>query len=146
VKYAAAIAFAAAVSAGGCASIGGGEDAASGTCHPGSDFCDVYDLASADEAALRANRDAVAVSCMDLANTGTIQAQQARCAELVAAALVLLNSRFADTLAPVSPAQVTYHERASCLDTFVPGREGADCFDWIQAWVPLRWLTPPRRR
>lgn len=133
-----------ALSAGGCASTrlaDEGDDPP--ICHPDTDYCEVYDLASADEAALRANPQAVEVSCRDLANTGTIEAQRTQCVELVAAALVLLNSRFCDRLAPVSAEQVTYEKRSTCADTFIPGREGLDCFDWIQARVPLRWLTSP---
>lgn len=142
----AAAAALAALLVGGCASLGDDRQADPAMCHPDSRFCDVEDVASADEAALRANREAVAVDCMDPANAGPAQTQQARCAEQVAAALVRLNRRFADTLAPVSPAQVTYRQRASCADTFVSGREGLDCYDWIQAQVPLRWLTPPPAR
>ncbi|BAV98542.1 hypothetical protein [Lysobacter enzymogenes] len=142
----ATVACLAALLGGGCASLGNDGQADPAICHPDSDSCDVEDFASADEAALRANREAVAVGCMDPGNAGTVQAQQARCAEQVAAALVRLNRRFAGTLAPVSPAQVTYRQRASCADTFVSGREGLDCYDWIQAQVPLRWLTPPPAR
>lgn len=121
-----------------------GEDPAS--CHPRDYFCETYDLPAADEAALRANGQAVKVGCRDLANTGTIEAQRAQCVELMAAALVLLNSRFSDRLAPVSAEQVSYEQRGTCADTFISGREGLDCFDWIQARVPLRWLTPPSKR
>ncbi|QQP96688.1 hypothetical protein [Lysobacter enzymogenes] len=132
--------------ASGCAStrLVEGEDPP--ICHPDTGYCEVYDLASADEAALRANPQAVEVSCRDLANTGTIEAQRAQCVELIAAALVLLNSRFSGDLAPVSAEQVSYEKRSACADTFIPGREGLDCFDWIEARVPLRWLKPPSRR
>ena len=96
----ATIACLAALLGGGCASLGNDGQADPAICHPDSDSCDVEDFASADEAALRANREAVAVGCMDPGNAGTVQAQQARRAEQVAAALVRLNRRFAGTLAP----------------------------------------------
>ncbi|QWF14959.1 hypothetical protein [Lysobacter capsici] len=119
----------------------------SGTCSKeNSDFCDVYDVAAASERDLRSNDAAVAVDCPMHFDMPPAAAIMPECVALVGAALVLLNHRFSGDLQPVEPSAVRYSDRAACLDTFVSGREGSDCFTAIRASLPLKWIRPPRTR
>lgn len=119
----------------------------SGACSKeNSEFCDVYDVAAASERDLRSNDATVAVNCPMHFDRPPAAAIMPECVALVGAALVLLNNRFSEDLQPVDPSAVRYSDQASCLDTFVSGREGSDCFTSIRASIPMKWITPPRKR
>lgn len=119
----------------------------SGTCSKeNSDFCDVYDVAAASERDLRSNDASVGVDCPKHFDMPQAAAMMPECVALIGAALVLLNNRFPGDLQPVEPSAVQYSDRAACLDTFVSGREGSDCFTAIRANIPLKWITPPPTR
>lgn len=133
------------LSVAGCATVPDSDS--SGACSKeNSDWCDVYDVAAASERDLRSNDAAVAVDCPMHFDRPPAAAIMPECVALVGAALVLLNRRFSEDLQPVEPSAVRYSDRTSCLDTFVSGREGADCFTAIRAIIPLKWITPPRKR
>lgn len=118
-----------------------------GTCSKeDSEFCDVYDVAAASEQDLRSNDAAVAVDCPKHFDRPPATTIMPECVALVGAALVLLNNRFSEDLQPVEPSAVQYADQVGCLDTFVSGREGSDCFSAIRASIPLKWITPPRER
>ena len=118
-----------------------------GTCSKeNSEFCDVYDVAAASERDLRSNDAAVAVDCPMHFDMPPAAAIMPECVALVGAALVLLNNRFSEDLQPIESSAVQYSDRAGCLDTFVSGREGSDCFTAIRAGIPMKWITPARTR
>ena len=38
----------------------------------------------------------------------------------------------------LSISDVLYSDEGICIDTFIPGREAADCFDFIRVSIPIR--------
>lgn len=49
------------------------------------------------------------------------------------------------TVEPDSPSSVRYKEGGVCLDTFIPGREMEDCYDYLEASIRLVPVSPTSR-
>ena len=59
------------------------------------------------------------------------------CRDYARAAVTYLNQNNQFISGPIKFEDVTYSEEGICIDTFIPGREAADCFDFVQFKVPL---------
>lgn len=104
--------------------------------------CDVYEFANAAESALRTHGDAVKLDCPEHFYSPAAAEIQPECVALVEAALVLVNSRLHGRIEPIAAPSVRYQDGGGCHDTFVSGREEADCFTVIRATVPIKWIQP----
>ena len=47
--------------------------------------------------------------------------------------------RFTNDLEPIEFEKLRFVRRSDCIDTFIPGREAADCFDYLVVDLPLAW-------
>lgn len=59
------------------------------------------------------------------------------CRDYAKAAVRYLNQNNQFISGPINFEGVTYLEEGVCIDTFIPGREATDCFDFVQFKVPL---------
>lgn len=99
--------------------------------------CYVEDLPGASLAAIRSNGSSLSVSCPLAGEIG--ETYRLQCKRTLAAAIDSL-ARWPNELSVPDIADVRLEERQTCIDTFVPGREGADCrYYHIEAIIPLRW-------
>lgn len=99
--------------------------------------CYAGDVPGATLSAIRSNGDWLEVRCPD---TDRIDAAyRARCQSSLAAAIRSL-SRWPSELSPPAASEMRLKEEQACIDTFVSGREAADCGHYsITAKIPLRW-------
>ncbi|GGA77613.1 hypothetical protein GCM10011521_14910 [Arenimonas soli] len=99
--------------------------------------CSAVDLPASTLAAIRSNGDTLRVNC-PLTNQIDVQ-YRANCGTALAAAIGSL-ARWPDELLAPAVADVPTYDRQTCIDTFIPGREGEDCqYYFIEAVVPLHW-------
>jgi hypothetical protein len=59
------------------------------------------------------------------------------CRTYAAAVLTYLQRDSSAIVRPSEEREVTYEDSGVCIDTFISGRELDDCFDFIQAKIPL---------
>lgn len=102
--------------------------------------CEPHQFAAASESVLRTNGPSIRIDCPTHFYSPPEEEIRPECVALVEAALTLLNHRLADRLSPVETSQVQYRYHGGCYDTFISGREQADCYSVIRATVPMRWL------
>lgn len=63
------------------------------------------------------------------------------CARRLTQLVETLSARWSSVLSPINLSDMTLADEQTCIDTFIPGREGADCeIFYIRAKVPLRWV------
>lgn len=68
-------------------------------------------------------------------------AYEKRCREELSAVVADLAQRFPGELEPIAVDELKFENQGTCIDTFIPGREAADCFDYLRVKLPLRWKT-----
>jgi len=68
-------------------------------------------------------------------------AYEKECREQLSAAVENLAQRFPDELEPIAIDELKFEDGGVCIDTFIPGREAADCFDYLRIVLPLHWKT-----
>ena len=107
--------------------------------------CEPHQFAAASESVLRTNGPSVTVDCPTHFYSPPEEKIRPECVALVEAALILVNHRLAERLKPVETAQVQYRYQGGCYDTFISGREQADCYSVIRATVPMRWLEATKK-
>ena len=109
-------------------------------CSKGADSCNVFAFVATSEATLRTNKNTITVSCPMHFYSPPAEIIKPECVELVNAAIVLANKKFSDSLSPIAASDIKYESGGGCFDTFIPGREQADCFTEISAVFSLVWL------
>jgi hypothetical protein len=62
---------------------------------------------------------------------------RAACQTYVSAVVTYLSRDSCAVVRPSRVKPVTFEDAGVCIDTFIPGRELDDCFDFIQARIPL---------
>lgn len=72
---------------------------------------------------------------------GIKEEDRAACRVYVSAVATYLSRDAGATLTPAPNMPVTFKDGGVCIDTFIPGREADDCFDYIQASIPLTLAT-----
>ena len=102
--------------------------------------CYIFEFVSASEEVLRTNTDPIVVSCPWHFYSPPAESIQPECVELINAAVVLINNRLSESLSPIVPSDIKYSDASGCIDTFIPGREQADCYTEIHATISLVWL------
>jgi xanthine/CO dehydrogenase XdhC/CoxF family maturation factor len=107
-------------------------------CGLGHGGCNPEQTAAVSERALRALESSLRVDCGIF---GEAETQfRDRCKARVALLVHRLSGKFAGRI-ELHAAEVEYEESETCLDTFIPGREAADCaFVSSRAVIPLHWL------
>lgn len=113
---------------------------ASEACGVPHSFSCTPDLAAiAPLAILRENGDELTVNCEITRQLDASYRES--CAKSLVQLVATLSARWSSTLSPVTLSDMTLADEQTCLDTFIPGREAADCeFFYIRAEVPLRWV------
>ena len=81
------------------------------------------------------------VQC-DLVHTIT-ESDQAACRLYASALSTYLRRSACAIVQPSATAPITYSKGGVCIDTFIPGREAADCFDFVEAHIPLEKVEKP---
>ena len=66
------------------------------------------------------------------------------CADLVKAAILLVNERNKCDLVPINFSDVTFRDYYVAEDTFIPGNEAYDEKTIIVATIPLKWNDKPK--
>lgn len=99
--------------------------------------CYAQEVPGATLSDIRSNGSSLEVRCPD---TDRIDdAYRSRCQASLAAAIRSL-SRWPGELSPPAASEMRLKEEQACIDTFVSGREAADCGHYsITAKIPLRW-------
>jgi hypothetical protein len=109
-------------------------------CSKNADSCRVFAFVTASEASLRTHENQITVSCPMYFYSPPAETIEPECVDLVNAAVVLVNRRLSDNLSPIIASDIKYESGGGCYDTFIPGREQADCFTEISAIITLVWL------
>lgn len=102
--------------------------------------CAPHQFAAASESVLRTNGPSISIDCPMHSPRRPEEAIRSECIALVEASLLLVNHRLADRLKPIDASRIGYEYEAGCNDTFISGREQADCYSVIRATVPMKWL------
>jgi hypothetical protein len=99
--------------------------------------CYAEDVPKASLSAIKSNGHSLNISCP---YTDSIDGQyRSQCQASVAAAISSL-SRWSDQLSLPPVTDISLQEQHTCIDTFIPGREVADCEHYfLEATIPLRW-------
>jgi hypothetical protein len=79
--------------------------------------------------------DALRVECDYV--YGIKNKDRAACRIYSEAIVAHLNQNISGNLGPANNASTEFIDRSVCIDTFIPGREALDCFDYIEAQIPL---------
>jgi hypothetical protein len=99
--------------------------------------CFAEDVPKANLASIKGNGNSLNVRCPYSISISALYRSQ--CQASVAGAISSL-SRWPDQLSVPAAADVSLQEQHTCIDTFIPGREAADCeYYFLEATVPLRW-------
>jgi hypothetical protein len=99
--------------------------------------CTAADVKDASLDALRSNGNFLSISCPYTPRLD--ERYRAQCLNLLKDAVQRLG-RWPEQLTPPRMADIKIERRQTCLDTFIPGREAADCeFYYLEAVVPLSW-------
>lgn len=99
--------------------------------------CYAKDVPAATLSAIRSNGDSLEVRCPDTDRIDETYRNQ--CQASLEAAIRSL-SRWPSELLPPAASEMRLKEEQACIDTFVSGREVADCGHYsITAMIPLRW-------
>jgi len=107
-------------------------------CSPNRGDCTPEEIVALPEQQLRATGAEISVSC-GVTTPEHKTATRALCIERVNSMLERLSITLPSFVAP-KPANVSVDESETCLDTFIPGREAADCqFFSISARFPIGW-------
>lgn len=107
--------------------------------------CEPHQFAAASESVLRTNGPSISIDCPTHLSVPREEEIRPQCIALVEAAVLLVNHRLTDRLTPIDASRIGYEYEAGCNDTFISGREQADCYSVIRATVPMKWLETVRK-
>ncbi len=111
-------------------------------CSRETNWCDVFEVSSAEESALRTNGGVLAIRCPLHFLSPPAAAILPECKDLIPHVIALLNRKLDHAITPIDESGVTFETEEGCVDTFIPGREAMDCYTQIVARVPVKWLPP----
>jgi len=95
---------------------------------------------SADE--LACYGDELRVDCGLL--HGITMDDRAACEIYLKAVLTHLERDRCPIVKPSTTTPISYKDQGVCIDTFIPGREADDCFDFIEASIRLEPVPPDK--
>jgi hypothetical protein len=109
-------------------------------CSKQANWCDLFQVSSAEESALRSNGGVLAIRCPMHFLSPPAAAILPECQELIPHVIALLNRKLDHAIIPIDESRVAFETEEGCVDTFIPGREAMDCYTQIVARVPVKWL------